>query len=330
MHRIASLAVAAWVVVVMSACSGHSPNASGGGSAKSVTNDASTVSQPFVSTAEVLDAVKAAQNVTTVPDPVAANLSKEDNVPPKEYFDCKTVAPADNPTNANPFGQCAYGNKNGSKLMVIYGDSRAPMWTTALAAIAAKSGWKVRAFSEGGCPVPYLHVMSYQTNSPDTKCDTFRDSAIPAIQALHPDLVVMSSISDQKLADGNVPSPQQWQDGWATTFAKLLQPGTKYAVLGDIPVWKNNDARCLAANLQSVQDCSAPVESATPKNIAAEQAASAAAGALYIPTTQWICTDRCEPLIAGKRVYNDEYHLASSYVLYLSGAIADALNPVTT
>jgi hypothetical protein len=326
--KIATLAAAAAVVA---ACStgGASGNGSGGSSGGNSTDNLNT-SAPFTTTVEVLDAVKAAQNLTTVPDSVAAGLAREDNDPPKPYFDCKTVPAADNPTDANPFGQCAWGDPKGSKLMVIYGDSHAPMWHTALAAVGAKQGWKVRAFSLGGCPVPDLQFWSYQSNAPYTKCDEFRASVIPAIKAMHPDLLIMTSISDQLLADQSRPTPEQWQDGWASTFNKLSQPGTKYAILGDIPVWKNNDARCLAAHLKAVQDCSAPIATATPKNIPAEQAAAERIGALYIPTVPWICAETCQPVIASIRVFNNQYHLTRSYVLYLAGAVSEALRPVMT
>jgi hypothetical protein len=328
MHRLVrGAAIATVTAVVLAACSTSAkPDSSPGGSPSPAAGEAAN--RTFATEAQVIEAVKAAQDLTTLPSPVAASLAKEDNDPPKDYFDCKTVSPADNPAAANPFGQCAFGDKSGTKTMVLYGDSRAPMWTAALAGVAARNGWKLRVFALGGCPMPDLQFLSYQTNSPYIKCDQFHASAIPAIIALHPELIVTTSISDQKLADGSRPTPEQWQEGSASTYGKLAQPGTRLANLGDIPMWQNNDARCLAAHVRAVQECSAPVADATPKNHDGEKAAAAAAGALYIPTTPWICADRCEPVIADTRVYNNQYHLTQSYVIYLTGALEAALRPV--
>jgi hypothetical protein len=282
----------------------------------------------YATTAEVLKAVKIAQSLTTLPESVASSLSKEDNDPPKDYFDCKVVDAAANPANANPFGQCAFGDHNGSKLMVLYGDGHGPMWTAALAGVAAKNGWKLRVFALGGCPVTDLQFLSYQTNAPNTTCDAFHASAIPAINELHPDLVVATSVWGKKLADGSVPTRAQWQDGWTSTFSKLTQPGTRLALLGDIPSWANSDAKCLAANVAAVQNCSAPIAKATSGAVETEQAAATAAGALYIATAPWVCAEQCEPVIADIRVFHDQYHFTQSYATYLTGALSKALEPV--
>jgi hypothetical protein len=274
-----------------------------------------------------LDAVKAAQGLESLPDSVAAALSKKDDAGPKTYFDCRSV---DNPADANPFGNCASGDRNGSKNMVIYGDSRASMWAAALEGVAAANGWKLWAFGLGGCPVPDLQFTSYQTKTENENCNVFHASAVAAIKALKPDLVVVTSISNQQLVDGSWPNASQWQEGWVSTFNKLAQPGTRFAMIGNIPVWKNNDARCLAAHVRAIQDCSAAPSEATPDNLEAEQAAAAAVGAEYVSTVPWICGDRCEPVIADKIVFTNQFHFTQSYAVYLTGALNEALKPLLT
>jgi hypothetical protein len=182
-------------------------------------------------------------------------------------------------------------------------------------------------YGRGGCPAPDLQYISAQTKSPNTECDDFHTSAIEAIRGLHPDLVVVTSVSDQFLVDWSHPTAAQWRDGWVSTFNKLAQPGTKFAMIGSMPQWPNSDARCLAAHVRAVQECSASVEDATPVNLDAEEAASTAAGAVYIPTLPWICAARCEPVIADKRVYINEFHLTGPYAVYLTGALEEALRP---
>jgi hypothetical protein len=277
--------------------------------------------------AQVLDAVKAAECVTDVPDSVAASLTKTEKAAPKNAFECHEV---DNPARAGLYGQCAFGDKNGTKLMVIYGDSRAEMWAATLEGVAAKYGWKLRVFSLGGCPIPDLQFFSQQTQAPNENCDKYHEAAPAAIRELHPDLVITTSLAwlGIHLADGSNPTASQWQQGLGSTFSKLAQPGTRLAMIGSIPDATVLNPTCLAAHLAAVQKCAVAVHSAAPNGLDAEQAAASAAGALYVPAMPWVCADRCEPFIAGIRVFNEDKHFTQSYAIYLTGALGEALQPV--
>jgi hypothetical protein len=318
-----SAGIIAAAAVVLSACStSNAPVAPQGAPGRTV-----------ATTAQVLEAVQAAQSIDVLPDSVAASLTKEDQAKPTGRFDCHEIALPANFADfskselGHEFGQCAAGAEHGTKLMVTYGDSRAVMWGAALESVAAKNGYKLRAFEMNSCPPLDLHFMSYQTHTPNDECYQFHQSAIAAIRNLHPDLVITTSFSTQMLADGSQPTAAHWQKGWASTFRELTQPGTRFAMLGAIPDWEKDDAHCLAAHVTAVQECSVPVDEARPENLEAEQAAAAGAGALYIPTLPWVCADRCEPVIADIRVYNERFHFSKSYAGYLTGALGEALQP---
>jgi hypothetical protein len=314
------IAVAA---VVLSACStSNGPAAPHGASADP--------ERTFATTAQVLGAVKAAQGINDLPSSVGF-LTKEDWPMVKEHFDCHEVDAPANITDPkrSEFGQCAAGAEHGTKLMVTYGDSRAGMWGAALETIAAKNGYKLRSFHMGNCPPLDLHFFEYETRTPDVDCDQFNQSAIAAIRNLHPDLVIVSSFSTHMLADGSQPTAAQWQKGLESNLRQLSQPGTRLVMFGDIPDWENDGARCLAGHVMAVQKCSVPLSAGMPSgNLGAEQAAALATGALYIPTVPWVCADRCEPVIADIRVYQDRFHFTDSYTVYLTGAVDEALKPV--
>jgi hypothetical protein len=287
--------------------------------------EASSANSSYPAAAQVLEAVKAAEQLHTLPDAVAAALSKRDDGGAKNCFDRLETH---NPTTADHFGECAYGDQHGTKLMVMYGDSRAWMFSAPLEQIAAKNGWKLRVYGFGGCSVADLQFMSDETNTPNKECDTFRSAAIPQIQALHPNLVITTSGGDYRLPDGSLPTPTQLQEAWVSTFRKLAQAGTQQATMENIPAWPNNDARCLAAHVKDVQACSfAAAELPASNNREAQRAAGTAAGVVYVPTVPWVCADRCEPVIADKLVYRNEYHFSRTYALYLTGALSEALQP---
>jgi hypothetical protein len=296
--------------------------------------DTPSASKSFATTAQVLDAVKAAEQLQNLPGTVAASLQKsDDGGGASSCFDQHDVQKpallqAHQPANEINFGECAYGDENGKKVMVMFGDSRAWMFSTPLEIIAAKNGWKLRVFSFSGCEIADLEILSSQTNSPNKECDSFRSAAISKIRELHPDLVITTSAGDHKLADGTMPTPAQSQSGWASTFKALAQPGMRLALIGPIPVWANDDARCLAAHSREVQACSIPAAQLETNEHEAPQAASAAdAGAVFISPKPWVCADNCEPVIADIKVYREKYHLSSEYAAYLSGALGEALKP---
>jgi hypothetical protein len=325
-----SAGVIAAAAVVLSACSPkNAPDAAPADAPSASTNSDAA----FATTAQVLDAVKAAQSLNVLPDSVAASLTKDDQAKATGRFDCHQTPPPANFVDfsqselGHEFGQCASGAQPGSKLVVVYGDSRAGMWEAALEGVAAKNDYKLRSFYMNGCPPLDLHFMSYQTHAPNDECYQFHQSAIAAIRQLQPDLVIVTGFSTQMLADGSQPTTAQWQEGLASTFRGLAQGGTRFAMLGAIPEWEKDDAHCLAAHLTAVQECSVPVAEATPANLGAEQAAASAAGARYIPTLPWACADRCEPVIANMRVYNERFHFGKSYATYLTGAVGEALRP---
>jgi hypothetical protein len=323
-----SAAILAAAVLVLSACAtSHAPRAPLGASMNSA--------RPYATTAQVLEAVKAAQGVNNLPDSVGF-LTKVDWSLPRGNFDCHEVDPREvgltanilDPSRGSAFGQCAAGSEDGTKLMVTFGDSRAGMWGAALEDIAAKNGYQLRSFVMGNCPPLDLHFFSYEKRAPDGECYQFRQSAIAAIRKLHPDLVIVTSFSAHMLADESKPTAAQWQQGWASTLDELTQPGTRLVMFGDIPAWAKDDAHCLAGHVMAVQKCSVPRAEGTPSgDLGAERAAASGAGALYIPTLSWVCADRCEPLIAGIRVYQDGYHFTDSYTRYLTGAVDEALQP---
>jgi hypothetical protein len=286
--------------------------------------------QKYATTEQVIAAVVAAQQTQALSDVAAkhlVDLSKPHQDGPEICFDEHQTHVT---TSDTMLGECAYGDPNGTKHMALFGDSRAPMWAATLERVAAITGWQVRVFAKGGCPVADLEYQNNETQAPDPECNTFHSAAIEEIRKLHPQLVVTASHAGHTLANGEEPTSSQWQDGWVSTIQKLAQPDTRVAILGAIPGWDNNDAQCLAAHANDVQACSsAPADAVTPF-FDAERAAASATGAHYVDTVPWVCAEKCEPVISDIVVYYNPYHFTKKYADYLSGAMADALKPAMT
>ena len=310
-----SLAVARYEIITHSAATSNSSSP--------------VQSGPAATDSQVLQAVQSAQTLQSVPSDVEPSLTSTNIFPsPGPYFgSTKCSSPRPNSAGVPPagFGECVYGDLNSHRLMVVYGDSHAEMWGEALEMIAARTGWRLETFYLDGCPAPELSFVSFENSTPNTQCSKFHTIAIPAIRALHPDLVVVTSESFQQVANGIYATPTQWQSGLMATFKRLSQPGTSLTMIGDIPTWSEDDGNCLAAHLNSVQSCAAPRDEALSPNLQAEQTASALEGVRYISATPVICGAKCEPIIDNQRVYYDPYHLSNVYVAYLSGSLQQAM-----
>jgi hypothetical protein len=293
-------------------------------SSESRSTDAPAVPPP-ASTAQLLAAVEAAQNVQRLPDRLVAALNQDDTGGAKQIQACE---PVDRPTIKSYFGECNYGSKSGARLMVVYGDSHAYMWSQALESIAQEFNWQLRIYSLPDCPVPDLPYQSGETKTPFLECDDYRTRAIAAINERRPDLIVAASNIGHILADGRWATPTQWRDGLSSTFRELSPSGATIAFIGTIPNWPDNNARCLAAHLSDVQDCSAPRADATPALLGVEESTVKSAGALYIPTLPWVCAERCEPVIADTLVYRNEFHLTGAFVNVVTPALREAMQPV--
>jgi hypothetical protein len=313
-HRITLFFVALATALAASTFAASGASAGGSGS--------------VASNAQVLAAVKSAQSISKVPSNLTPVLTNENNIEVLNNGDCPSHYSAPKVgIDALHFGECTYGDPTGKHLLVIFGDSHAGMWLTAIRYAAARAGWGVRIFYFPGCPAPDLTFYLATENAPNLGCNTFRTDAINAIRKLHPAMVVVTSASlSQQVSKGVIATSSQWETGYSKTLSMLKMVGTQLVVMGDIPVLAEDDATCLAGHETNVKACMTPVAQAeTGVYVSSEEQAASANDAKYIPTEQWICAQLCVPIVGHMRVYNDQYHISATYAAYLSGAVQTAL-----
>jgi hypothetical protein len=282
---------------------------------------------PVATNAQVLAAVQAAQSITRVPSDLTPALTNQNDIEVLRNGDCPSHYDAPRVgLDALHFGECTYGDPQGKHLLVIFGDSHAGMWLSAIRYAAARTGWRVKIFYFPGCPAPDLTFYSNQTGNPDYACNDFRKDAIKAIRDLHPAMVVVTSADIQRVGRDQDATAAEWEQGYSTTLSMLKMPGTQLVVVGDIPYLAQNDPVCLAAHLSDAKACATPLSAAETGVLnPAEEQAAAANDAKYLDTRQWVCAQLCVPIVGHIRVYNDQYHLSATYAKYLSGAIQTAL-----
>jgi SGNH domain (fused to AT3 domains) len=283
---------------------------------------------PLASTARVLAAVQAAQGLNAVPKDIQPPLTESGD----------WAAAGGNDTSCNmglkdkagvpfyAFGGCTYGYLSSNKLMVIYGDSHAGMWGEALQAVALRTGWRLLTYYLPNCPAPDLNFLSWSNGKPNTQCNEFHGLGPAAIERLHPQLVVLTSNAGPvQVGKGVLPTAAQWEAGWIRVINTFRHKGTSIVMIGDIPQWGTDSSTCLKQHMTAVQDCAALPGESLAANVSAEKAAATAEHIRYISPARWICSSKCEPIIGGLRVYNDQWDLTGDFVSYVSGALGQAI-----
>ena len=275
-------------------------------------------------------AVVDALTTTTVPPQPArlANPSDDRAGCNTDYLD--TTAPG-----------CVYGDQNGARTVVVWGDSHAWMWLPALDAIGRSSQTRIVQFNKSSCGPPDMRIWLDRLRRAYTECDDFRGFVEGRIEALHPDVVVLTGAAKGvRLLEGDHGTPQGVEDAWATGLATTLRAIAPYAgrtiVLGDIAYPAQEPADCLSAHANDPHACDTPRsgsmdEYGLPTGVfddhnRREQQVAEQTGAGYVSVTRWLCTDSvCPAVIGGLAVYRDSFHVSPDYAYWLSNALGTAM-----
>jgi len=228
--------------------------------------------------------------------------------------------------------QCVFGSTTGTKLMVLFGDSHAEMWLSAVLPYAQRNGFRLVLLTTLGCPAAAVTVW-LTGKGYYTACTAIRQSEIGLIVGAKPAVVVIAErTAHLKRSPTAFFTNPQWQTGLESTLSQLRPSGARIVVLGDNPVIDVDTPQCLAAYPTNVQHCASrnpSTRSVDQSHEPAERAAALADGARFINPVPWLCTTSCSPVVGNMVVYWDTYHVTNTYAVYLSrvvgGALASAL-----
>ena len=261
------------------------------------------------SAAQVRAAVAASVTVKRLTAAQAAHLSTAQADNASAYYRipnaCRTAT------------SCVYGDTSSPRVVVLYGDSHARMWMSALMPSVVRDNLRLIVVGEDGCPVAHVSLPGVFAH-----CTPDRTSFEALINAIRPRAILLS---DKTSFPGF--TPKQWQAGMQAAIDALVPTAAKVTVIGDVQVMAKNPIPCLAAYPADVQRCATANPDRTfPGQEVAERAAAAATGASYVSPAPWMCTrTRCAPIIGKYFAYWDSYHVSNTYAAYLAGVMGGAL-----
>ena len=276
---------------------------------------------PAASLENVLRLVAASGRIRAVPagllPPVSVAASQpRSNLgrPPGQCLSLQTL---------HDLASCTFGDREGRRTAVLYGDSHAGMWFPDIDAIAIHDHWKLVVIVGYGCPLSWYPQPVPGRLNEGMRCNELHRFAVRAIKRIDPDLVIVAQAVQFGIA------PERWRAGLVEQLQRIRDGHGGEIVIGSEPVGVDPlqlGPDCLDEHVDDVQACAVPRVNALTPYIRAEESAAAAVGARYIDVTPWFCADTCGSVIGRYDVYFDAGHVAVGYQHVLEGVLASAID----
>jgi hypothetical protein len=269
--------------------------------------------------------VQKAEKVTVLPKVVQGKLlqARKDKSPWLDQECSVDFSSTDTPV-------CQGGDLNSKKVIVVYGDSHASMWMSAIDVIGKKYGYKVHLFAKLACPLVEVPIWSYQLNRPFTECTQWQQKVYPLIQSLNPEIIIVTDQWKPAVVDGkksDFDTPFMWEKEFPIAIARVSKMAKKVFVIGNNPSLTQDPVDCASKPRVNLALCSAGrTQADNAKFNGIEAKATKSVGGTYIDTVAWACTaSLCPIVIANTLAYFDQWHFSESYVRYLAPALEQRL-----
>jgi hypothetical protein len=258
-----------------------------------------------------------------VPSGLKPSLSTANKDQPASYRDgchSKTFESAIHP--------CAYGDKQGSRTIAIFGDSHVAQWLPGLAKAGNAKGWKIISITKSACPSVDVKIDEPAYPGAYASCRQWRNSGEAWFRQHKPDLIIISNWRDYPLLDSNGDriSAAQHEAAWKAGLGRTLDDlpaASELVVLGDTPLIGPDVPKCLSNHLSNMSACSRRMSSALePVHDSAEETAAEAHGASFTSLTSKVCSyDPCPLVINELLVWRSQSHVTATYAKQLSPSL---------
>ncbi|WP_030160054.1 acyltransferase family protein [Glycomyces sp. NRRL B-16210] len=217
---------------------------------------------------------------------------------------------------------CWYGDPEGEKTIVLFGDSHAAQWFPALNQLAEASGWKLFAMTKANCSVPEVEEIDWKLERRYTECEEWKDDAFALLEDIEPEAVVTSAY-DHKEVVADDPA-QAWADGWVDSIERLQESADRVYYMADSTDLIKDVPDCLAENPTDARVCVGDMEDVIVLPEEERESLMDAigdAGATVVDPIPWLCDldqGTCPVVIGNILVYRDSNHLSARFVAELA------------
>jgi peptidoglycan/LPS O-acetylase OafA/YrhL len=243
---------------------------------------------------------------------------------PAIYMGCTAQVSDDIPK------MCSFGEiSKPESTVVLFGDSHAAQWFSAMKVIAESRHWKLITIIKPSCPP--MNIRALSNARAIEACERWRTMSIMAIQAMRPDTVILSASSRYPRRGGpRLIDAAEWEKGSRDTFLAIARHGTAVRIIRDTPHADYDVPACLAQLAWNGHATCPPLDRATALSADMYQAEVRAAANIdnvkVIDMSDAICgTDSCATEQGDLVKYRDTDHLTSSYAESLAHALQTQL-----
>ncbi|MFA6157096.1 acyltransferase family protein [Mesorhizobium sp.] len=208
---------------------------------------------------------------------------------------------------------CMLGDPDGTRTIVVAGDSHAAQWIPAIDRIARDRKWKLVTFTKAACPFTRAAVTdngkSYEA------CAKWRDNVLTEIGRLRPDLLFTS-----QSRYSSTPEPAMIE-GLRSIWAELNEEGVRVIAIRNTPYLKFDPGDCLAADPAKCVTVRKEVEASNVLAVAA----APLPGVRVVDMNDALCgRETCSAVVGNIIVWRDVHHMTATYALALAPYLAKA------
>jgi peptidoglycan/LPS O-acetylase OafA/YrhL len=229
--------------------------------------------------------------------------------------------------------RCLYGDPNGTRTLIIFGDSHAMQYFAPIEQLANERHWRLIDLTKAECTPGEVEVRSMIEDREYSQCDTWREKTLSErIETTGRNTTVVMSGDTAYTAYG--PNGEELsgeanaaalEAGYISTLQRLQRAGIATVVVRDLPASPNDVPSCVSEDLDHLKSCAFP-EDKNPNLEFDVRAAAAVPGTRLIDLTADICPGGlCRAVIGNALVYRDKNHLTATFARTLSPEIGPAL-----
>lgn len=226
---------------------------------------------------------------------------------------------------------CTSGAADAAASVVLFGDSHAAQWFSAIDQAATARGLALHSWTKSSCPSVDVTVWNAIARSTYRACDAWREHTLRRIEGLKPSLVVLSNLVESVPAltrrDGAGPlrareAAEAWSAGLDRVVERLQRAGIAVVVIRDIPRPRPDVLDCLYAAADPAH-CELAVSEATATPALDVTVAQRRGVPLWDFTAELCPRQRCTVVRPDTHwpVYRDHNHLTDTEVRRLAGAL---------
>jgi len=223
---------------------------------------------------------------------------------------------------------CSSAHQNSNVSAVLFGDSHAGQWFSAVEPIAVKNGWRLVTMVKSACPTVEAEFYYPELGRIYSECTLWRRNAIEKIRQMRPILTLMAFSENYEFDDA------EWREGLKNVLSEVSKSSRRVVLLRDTPAANLDVPACLARHAWRPRLIPSPAcdfrLNQSPRVYDIQRSvADHFDNVFVVDLSSNICPDGfCRVERSGLILYRDSNHLTGTFVRSLMEALAGRLDPI--